>query len=151
MIGGMIEKGDLENKYVFWDIDGTLAAYRFNGHVADPEGTDNGMSLKEIDEGIFSKRKPSLLMQKVLNECNSKKNIIMGHCQNQKEIDDKYIWLDKYYPMIEERLLVFESFSKADCIIEYCKNENIDLEDVVYIDDVFKGSRKKRDKIMAYK
>ena len=95
MIGGMIEKGDLENKYVFWDIDGTLAAYRFNGHVADPEGTDNGMSLKEIDEGIFSKRKPSLLMQKVLNECNSKKNIIMGHCQNQKEIDDKYIWLDK--------------------------------------------------------
>lgn len=41
MINGMIEKSDLENKYVFWDIDGTLAAYRFNGHVADPEGTDS--------------------------------------------------------------------------------------------------------------
>lgn len=49
----MITKKDLENKYIFWDIDGTLAAYRFNGHVADPEGTDNGMSIKEIDNDIF--------------------------------------------------------------------------------------------------
>ena len=42
---------DLENKYVFWDIDGTLAPYRFNNHVADPTGTNNGMSLKEIEDG----------------------------------------------------------------------------------------------------
>lgn len=38
---------NLRNKYIFWDIDGTLVEYRFNGHVSDPEGTDNGMSLKE--------------------------------------------------------------------------------------------------------
>ena len=44
---------DLENKYVFWDIDGTLAPYRFNNHVADPNGTNNGMSLKEIEDGVF--------------------------------------------------------------------------------------------------
>lgn len=25
----MVTKKDLENKYIFWDIDGTLAAYRF--------------------------------------------------------------------------------------------------------------------------
>ena len=137
----MATKKDLENKYIFWDIDGTLAAYRFNGHIADPDGTDNGMSIKEIDEGIFLERKPSLLMQKVLNECNANRNIIMGHCQNQKEIDDKHIWLDKYYPIIKERLLVFESFSKADCIIEYCKNANIDLKDVIYIDNVIKYLR----------
>lgn len=46
---------ELKNKYIFWDIDGTLAAYRFNGHVSDPEGTDNGMSLKEIEDGFFSR------------------------------------------------------------------------------------------------
>ena len=141
MINGMIEKSDLENKYVFWDIDGTLAAYRFNGHVADPEGTDNGMSIKEIDEGIFLERKPSLLMQKVLNECNTKKNIIMGYCQNQKEIDDKHIWLDRNYPMIKDRILVFESFSKADCIIEYCKKSSIELKDTIYVDDIIKYLR----------
>lgn len=48
---------DLENKYVFWDIDGTLAPYRFNNHVADPNGTNNGMSLKEIEDGVFLTRK----------------------------------------------------------------------------------------------
>lgn len=136
MDSGMITKQELENKYVFWDIDGTLATYRFNGHVADPNGTDNGMSLEEIEQGIFLQRKPSLLMQKVLSECGAKKNIIMGHCHNQKEMDDKTIWLNRYYPMIKERLLVEEDASKADCIIEYCKKEIIDLKDVIFVDDV---------------
>lgn len=137
----MITKKELENKYVFWDIDGTLAAYRFNGHLADPKGTDNGMSLEEIEQGLFLQRKPSLLMQKVLNECNSKRNIIMGHCHNQKEIDDKQIWLDRHYPMIKERLLVDEDASKADCILGYCKKSSIDLKDVVYVDDVIRFLR----------
>ena len=59
MINGSAPVEDLRNKYVFWDIDGTLAPYRFNGHVADPDGTNNGMSLKEIEEGVFLLRAPS--------------------------------------------------------------------------------------------
>ncbi len=127
---------DLENKYVFWDIDGTLAPYRFNDHVADPDGTDNGMSLKEIGDGIFLTREPSEHMQNVLNTCNAKENIVMGHCQVKKEMEDKQPWLDKYYPMIKERLLVYEDKSKADTILQYCKMRNISLNDVVYVDDV---------------
>lgn len=127
---------DLENKYVFWDIDGTLAPYRFNNHVADHNGTNNGMSLKEIEEGVFLARKPSKHMQNVLGTCNAKENIVMGHCQVKKEIEDKHIWLDKYYSIIKERLLVFEDKSKADTILQYCKNHNIDLKDVIYVDDV---------------
>lgn len=53
MINGNAQWQDLKDKYVFWDIDGTLAPYRFNGHVADPDGTDNGMSLKEIEDDVF--------------------------------------------------------------------------------------------------
>ena len=132
----MITKQVLKDKYVFWDIDGTLAAYRFNDHVADPNGTDNGMSLEEIKQGIFLKRKPSKLMQKVLSECDAKKNIIMGHCQNQKEKDDKQLWLDKHYPMIRDRLFITEDISKADCIIEYCKEKAIELKDIIFVDDV---------------
>lgn len=45
---------NLRDKYVFWDIDGTLAPYRFNNHVADPDGTNNGMSLEEIEDGGIS-------------------------------------------------------------------------------------------------
>lgn len=128
---------NLRNKYIFWDIDGTLVEYRFNGHVSDPEGTDNGMSLKEIEDGFFLKRKPSYHMQMVLSTCGAKQNIVMGHCQVQKEMDDKQLWLDKYYPSITERLLVSEDKSKADAILQYCKDHDISLQDVVFVDDVF--------------
>lgn len=133
---GMIRKENTENKYIFWDIDGTLAAYRFNGHVLAKDGTNNGMSLEEIDNGLFLKRKPSLFMQKVIKDCGAKENIIMGHCMNEKEIEDKHAWLDKYYPMIKERIFAFEDRRKADCIIEYCSKNNIKLKDVLYVDDV---------------
>ncbi len=84
-IKATLTKEDTINKYIFWDIDGTLAPYRFNNHVGDPEGTNSGMSLKEIEDGIFLERKPSKHMQKVISECGAKENIIMSHCINEKE------------------------------------------------------------------
>ena len=50
-------------------------------HASDPDGTDNGMSLREIEGGIFLTRQPSKYMQEVVNTCGAKKHIIMGHCQ----------------------------------------------------------------------
>ena len=135
---GSIRKSDLEGKYVFWDIDGTLAPYRFNDHVSDPDGTNNGMSLKEISEHIFLTRKPSQHMIKVVYSCGARRNFIMGHCQIQQEMNDKQLWLDKYFPIIrqQDRILTFENISKADSIVEYCAGHRIDLKDVVYVDDV---------------
>ena len=135
---GSVRKSDLENKYVFWDIDGTLAPYRFNDHVSDPEGTNNGMSLKEISEHIFLTRKPSQHMMKVVYSCGARRNFIMGHCQVQQEMDDKQLWLDKHFPIIrrQDRILTFENISKADSIVEYCAGHRIDLKDAVYVDDV---------------
>lgn len=127
---------DLINKFVFWDIDGTLAPYRFNDHVADTNGTNNGMSLKEIEEGVFLHRKPSKHMQNVLKTCCAEEHIVMGHCQVEKEMLDKQIWLNEHYPMIRERLLVYEDKSKADTILTYCNEHNIDIKDIVYVDDV---------------
>lgn len=62
----------------------------------------------------------------------------MGHCQVQQEMDDKQLWLDKHFPIIkrQDRILTFENISKADSIIEYCAGHRIDLENVVYVDDV---------------
>lgn len=135
---GSVRKSDLENKYVFWDIDGTLAPYRFNDHVSDPEGTNNGMSLKEISEHIFLTRKPSQHMMKVVYSCGARRNFIMGHCQVQQEMDDKQLWLDKHFPIIkrQDRILTYENISKADSIVEYCAVHRIDLKDVVYVDDM---------------
>lgn len=126
---------DLNDKYIFGDIDGTLAPYRFNDHVADPDGTDNGMSLQEIEEGVFLNRKPSKHMQNVLKLCNAREHIIISHCRIEKEMQDKHLWIDKYYPMIKERLLLYEDKSKADTILQYCKKHSIDLQNVIYVDD----------------
>lgn len=136
MINGNAQWQDLKDKYVFWDIDGTLAPYRFNGHVADPDGTDNGMSLKEIEDDVFLYRAPSQHMQKVLTTCDAKQHIVMSHCRIEKEIEQKEIWLNTHYPEIKERLLVYENQLKADTILQYCKEHGIDLEDVVFVDDV---------------
>lgn len=138
MINGSCTKSDLENKYIFWDIDGTLAPYRFNDHVADPDRTNNGMSLEEIAEHIFLTRKPSQHMMKVVYSCGTRRNFIMGHCQVQQEMDDKQLWLDKHFPIIrrQDRILTFENISKADSIVEYCAGHRIDLKDIVYVDDV---------------
>ena len=113
-----LTKADTKDKYIFWDIDGTLAPYRFNNHVGDPEGTNSGMSLKEIEDGIFLERKPSKHMQKVIKDCGAKENIIMSHCINEKE-----------FP-------IYENESKADTILEYCKNNNISLDEIIFVDDV---------------
>ncbi len=132
----MISKDDLKDKYVFFDIDGTLAAYRFNDHVSDPLGTSNGMSILEIEDGIFFKRKPSLLMQKVLLENEAKENIALSYCLNEKERSDKNLWLDKYYPMIRKRFLIDLDKNKARTILDYCHDNNILLKDVIFVDDV---------------
>ena len=53
MINENAQEKDFRDKYVFWNIDGTLASYRFNGHVDAPDRTDNDMSLKEIEDNVF--------------------------------------------------------------------------------------------------
>lgn len=133
---GSLTKGDLKGKIVFWDIDGTLAPYRFNGHIADPNGSLNGQSEDEVANGIFLRRKPSKFMQKVLQDCKAKRNLVLGHYAYTKEVEDKYKWIEKYYPEISSSLFVNEEKSKAEAILEYCKENKIELEDVVYIDDV---------------
>ena len=54
-----------------------------------------------------------------------------------KEKNDKEKWLDIYYPSITKRVFpIYENESKADTIIEYCKNNNISLDEVIFVDDV---------------
>ena len=143
---GFINKDILNGKIVFWDIDGTLAPYRFNNHVTASDDFNQGMSIKEIEENIFLNRKPSRVMQNIIKNTNISKNIIMGHCINEKEISDKQKWLNIYFPFIEDRILVYEKFSKADCIIEYCQKNNIDLAEVIFVDDVIKYLREAESK-----
>ena len=75
-------------------------------------------------------------MQKVLKTCESKQNIVVGHCLAKKEMQDKRIWLAKNYPMISERLFLSRDKSKTTAILKYCNEHNINLKDVIFVDDV---------------
>ncbi len=132
---GTIKKEELKDKYVFWDIDGTLAPFRFRGHLSDPLGTEHGMSLVEIEEGCFFERQPSKFMQDVLKSCGAKEHLVLGHCHADKEISDKQKWLDIHFPYIKRRFLVADEVLKHEVILDFCKKNDIDVKDTVFIDD----------------
>lgn len=131
-----IKYENLLNKIAFWDIDGTLAAYRFKGHIVDQQGNPDINFEDAINKGLFYDRPPSKFMQRVLRFVPTEKNIVISHCCNDKEKADKIKWLNKHFPMISDYLIISYPESKADTIIKYCKINNIELSDVIFIDDV---------------
>lgn len=142
---GMISKDDLKDKYVFFDIDGTLAAYRFKDYVGESIVTNNGMNIQDLNDGIFFKRGPSKFMQKVVLDIKDvvREIICLSYCTSDRERIDKNLWLDKYYPMIKNRFIIdFDTDDKIETILKYCSDNNILLDKVVFVDDVLKDLRK---------
>lgn len=94
----MFEK--LKDKYIFVDIDGTLAEYRFNNHVSAKDGTTNGQTLEEIKNHIFLKSRPLKSIINILSMVSKRKenkNIggiyICGAIISPIELLDKIEWL----------------------------------------------------------
>lgn len=85
---------DFEGKTVFWDIDGTLAPYRFNGHVHSKDRPDHGMSDLEMKNHVFLSRLPSKHMQRIMWEVPAKQHVICGQYTSEVEYEDKQVWLD---------------------------------------------------------
>lgn len=133
-LNDFLHPDDFVGKTVFWDIDGTLAAYRFNGHVLHNKG--EGEWYKScIDGGIFRKRPPSRFMQRIVTDNPAQRHVIVGHYCHQREVDDKRRWIKKHYPRITETLFIEYPQSKAEVIIGFCKAHNISLNDAMFIDD----------------
>lgn len=120
----------LMDKYVFWDIDGTLAPFRFTKNGVD------GLSLDKADDDFFLTREPSAFMQKVVATSFAREHIIVSHYNYDKEKSDKLVWLNEHFPMMQQRILLPSNLSKADMILSYCRARTIPLEDVVFVDDV---------------
>lgn len=133
---GSADLTDTEGKYIFWDIDGTLAPYRFNDHVGSPDGEDAGMSREEIEDGCFLHRMPSLHMKYVINTCRAEKNIVLGHIICEKERADKIKWLDRHFPKMQGRLFAEYPCPKYKIITNYCRTMGIPLNKVLFVDDM---------------
>ena len=133
----MIEK--LKGKYVFFDVDGTLSEYRYKDKLYGGLCPEYGcQSLEDLlFNDLYYKARPLKTMQKVIDNLDANKVFILGTVTTNNEIDQKYKWLEKYYPSIKRENMFFISSTmlKPELIIEYCKHYNLDIKDVAFVDD----------------
>lgn len=133
----MVEK--LKDKYVFFDVDGTLAEYRYNDLVYASRRPELGCQTLEnfLFSNYFYKARPLRTMQKIVSILDSNKIFVLGSIVTNNEIHQKYRWLNKYYPNIKQENIIFISATilKPDVMLEYAKHYNIKLEDIVFVDD----------------
>lgn len=156
----------LKNKYVYVDIDGTLAEYRFNNHVSAKDGTTNGQSMTEIENHVFLHSRPLKTVIRTLERAKVKGIWICGAIISPIELQDKIIWLKENCKDIEFKglfwfvpedywntFLNYFNCGKCDSNIitqnglivkgsknymwDWIINHNIHkLEDTVFVDDV---------------
>lgn len=62
----------LKDKYIYVDIDGTLAEYRFNNHVSAKDGTTNGQTMEEIENHVFLHSRPLKTVIQTLKKAKKK-------------------------------------------------------------------------------
>jgi FMN phosphatase YigB (HAD superfamily) len=140
----MINK--LKDKYVFFDVDGTLSEYRFNDKLYDGGCYDLGcQSLDNLLFGdLFYHARPLKTMQRLINNLDPNKAFILGTIVTNNEINQKYKWLNENYPNIKRENIIFISNTmlKPDVILAYCKHYNINIKDVVFVDDRLDALRK---------
>ena len=140
----MINK--LKDKYVFFDVDGTLSEYRFNDKLYEGGCYDLGcQSLDNLLFGdLFYTARPLKTMQRLIKKLDPNKAFILGTIVTNNEINQKYKWLNENYPNIKRENIIFISNTmlKPDVILAYCKHYNINIKDVVFVDDRLDALRK---------
>ena len=133
----MLER--LKDKYVFFDVDGTLTEYRFNDKLyAGLKPELGSQTLNEFLFGdLFLKARPLKSMQKIISKLDKDKVFILGTIVTNNEINQKYVWLKENYPNVKKENIIFISSTmlKPDVIMEYSKTYKINLEDIVFVDD----------------
>ena len=133
----MLEK--LKDKYVFFDVDGTLSEYRYNDKLYSGACPELGCQTLEdlLFSNLFSKARPLKTMQKIVSNLDSNKVFVLGTIVTNNEIEQKYIWLKENYPNIKKENICFISSTmlKPEVILEYCNHLNINKEDVMFVDD----------------
>lgn len=133
----MLDK--LKDKYVFFDVDGTLSEYRYNDKLYSGGRPELGCQTLEdlLFSNLFSKARPLKTMQKIVSNLDSNRVFVLGTIVTNNEIEQKYTWLKENYPNIKRENICFISSTmlKPDVILEYCKYLNIIKEEVVFVDD----------------
>ena len=135
-------KKSLKNKYVYIDIDGTLAEYRFNNHVSAKDGTSNGQTMQEIEEHIFLESRPLKSVIKTLKKSKYKGIWICGAIISPIELVDKIEWLNKKCKEIKfNGYFWFVPDEYWESFLEYFKCKNNEYDIVTEYGIIIKGSK----------
>lgn len=133
----MLDK--LKDKYVFFDVDGTLSEYRYKERLYAGGCSELGcQSLEDLlFSDLFYKARPLKTMQRVIEKLDTDKIFVLGTVTTNNEIEQKYKWLEENYPNIKRENVFFicSTMLKPEVIIEYCKHYNIDLKEACFVDD----------------
>lgn len=130
---------NLKDKYVFFDVDGTLSEYRYDDILYGGRCSELGCQSLEnlLFNNLFYTARPLKTMQNVIEKLNSDKIFILGTVTTNNEIEQKYLWLKENYPNIKRENIFFicSTMLKPEVIIECCKHLNINIKDVAFVDD----------------
>ena len=146
---------NLKEKYVFFDVDGTLSEYRFKDQLYGGRCPELGcQSLEDLlFSNLFLNVRPLKTMQNVISNLDPDKVFVLGTIVTNNEINQKYKWIEENYPNIKKDNIIFISSTmlKPDVIIEYAKKLNINVSDTVFVDDRLDVLRKAEELgIVAY-
>lgn len=122
----------LKNKYIYVDIDGTIAEYRFNNHVNAKDGTTNGQTMKEIENHIFlygpnvnSVKKHRGIRQDIRTEISKQRCVVLD-VGSSIEVDHKNGKYDELsnIELENQKIDDFQPLSKAanDAKRQHCKD-----------------------------
>ncbi len=122
----------LKNKTLFIDYEGTISE--------KPKVTNaqNGATIEELLFGdVFKDCKPISKIQKLLSQLDPKNIYILGVIDTNKEIEQKYQWIAKFYPFLLKENIIFISnnHKKVDVINAYQKKLKIEKANIVFVDD----------------
>ena len=118
-------------KYLFIDMDGTIADYWHKSGKCD---------IKEFDKGMFITKRPVKIVIDAIKTLFPERDymyLIISIVPHEDGIVEKNDWLDKYFNIEKDRrvFLQFPNSDKVYYIYKWCEVNNIKPEDVIFIDD----------------
>lgn len=132
----------LKNKYIYVDIDGTLAEYRFNNHVSAKDGTANGQTMEEIGNHVFLHSRPLKTVIKTLKRAKKRGIWICGAIISPIELEDKAVWLNRDCSDIEfNGYFLFVPEEYWDTFLNYFNCGKNDYDIVTQYGIILKGSK----------
>lgn len=136
---------DANIKYIFFDVDGVLSAPSYfdsdiNSQVIGFSDQGWNKYLNKEKENAYKDCKPLIQIIEFINQlldsyCSL---YVLSATENQIEADSKTVFLNNNYPHIfKEYYYVKNDNEKIEFIENFCKENNIEINNCLIVDDTY--------------